>query len=59
MTDRAAVAILIRTARRELKRLAFHANLYDRGGLDEPVFRRASRERRRLREAIEVLLKTE
>jgi hypothetical protein len=56
VTEVQAVSILIRTARRELKRRAFNANLYDRLGFDEPAFRRASRERRRIRRAIEILM---
>ena len=55
MTEAQAVTILIKIAQRELKRLAFNANLADRCGLNELVFRQASRERRWIREAIEVL----
>lgn len=50
-----ATTLAIQCIEREIKTLAVHANLHDQYGADTPVCIDASKRRKELREAIDVL----
>jgi hypothetical protein len=55
MNLKRAVVIAVHAIEKEIKLLAFDANMFDLCHVDEPDFRRAAERRRELQEAIEVL----
>lgn len=57
MNKTAALFYAVEALREQRKKLAFHANLYDKLGADIPVARNASIQRKLIEEAISVLLK--
>ena len=50
-----AIRLLIQSAEKEMQKYAVDANLYEKYGVDNPSSEKASKIRKRLREAIQVV----
>ena len=55
MDNVTALKLAIKQVERRISQIAVNANLHDDWGLDTPAGRNAARERKRLKQAIEVL----